>query len=144
MRVTFRTVPVPPLWRRLLAPALGAAAGMALGKSWSLAGWLGASIGGLLAGALPWHVLAVPRQRGTGAAQVQLEQPARVMSCLQKMLLEIPEPAEDMAAAETGMQVFLLTDCLLNKQQKDISVYPQGSFRQLLEYITRQTGGEAL
>ena len=54
------------------------------------------------------------------------------------------DATEDMAAAETGMQVFLLTDCLLNKQQKDISVYPQGSFRQLLEYITRQFGGEAL
>lgn len=54
------------------------------------------------------------------------------------------DAVEDMAAAETGMQVFLLTDCLLNKQQKDISVYPQGSFRQLLEYITHHCGGEAL
>lgn len=54
------------------------------------------------------------------------------------------DATEDMAAAETGMQVFLLTDCLLNKQQKDISVYPQGSFCQLLEYITLQFGGEAL
>ena len=54
------------------------------------------------------------------------------------------DATEDMAAGETGMQVFLLTDCLLNKQQKDISVYPRGSFRQLLEYITLQFGGEAL
>ena len=47
---------------------------------------------------------------------------------------------EDMVASETGMQVFLLTDCLLNKEQKDISGCPQGSFRQLLDYILSQRG----
>lgn len=50
------------------------------------------------------------------------------------------DAVEDMVAAETGMQVFLLTDCLLNKEQKDISGYPQGSFRQLLDYILSQCG----
>lgn len=48
------------------------------------------------------------------------------------------DATEDMVAAETGMQVFLLTDCLLNKEQKDISIYPQGSFRQLLDFIFSQ------
>lgn len=42
---------------------------------------------------------------------------------------------EDMIAASVGMHVFLLTDCLINKQQKDISVYPHGDFRALLQYI---------
>lgn len=42
---------------------------------------------------------------------------------------------EDMVASETGMQVFLLTDCLINKERKDISVYPRGSFRQLTDFI---------
>jgi len=42
---------------------------------------------------------------------------------------------EDMAAQETGMQVFLLTDCLINRQMSDISLYPQGSFLELLDFI---------
>lgn len=45
---------------------------------------------------------------------------------------------EDMVASETGMQVFLLTDCLINKERKDISVYPRGSFRQLIDFIESQ------
>lgn len=43
--------------------------------------------------------------------------------------------SEDMVAASVGMQVFLLTDCLLNKKEEDISGYPQGSFRELMEFI---------
>ena len=43
---------------------------------------------------------------------------------------------EDMIAADLGMKVFLLTDCLINKTGADISVYPNGSFPELLHYIT--------
>lgn len=42
---------------------------------------------------------------------------------------------EDMIAGELGMDVFLLTDCLINKEQKDISAYPNGSFPELQKYI---------
>ena len=42
---------------------------------------------------------------------------------------------EDMIAASVGMDVFLLTDCMINKEQKDISVYPHGNFEQLMAYI---------
>jgi len=42
---------------------------------------------------------------------------------------------EDMIAKQLGMQVFLLTDCLINKDGRDISQYPNGSFPELLEYI---------
>lgn len=42
---------------------------------------------------------------------------------------------EDMIAESLGMQVFLLTDCLINKTQKDISGYPRGSFRELCEFL---------
>ena len=42
---------------------------------------------------------------------------------------------EDMVARELGMQVFLLTDCIINKDNKDISQYPNGSFPELLAYI---------
>ena len=43
--------------------------------------------------------------------------------------------SDDMPAETIGMKVFLLTDCLLNKENKDISKYAKGSFGDLLEYI---------
>ena len=42
---------------------------------------------------------------------------------------------EDMIAQQLGMKVFLLTDCIINKEDRDIRAYPQGSFPELLEYI---------
>ena len=43
---------------------------------------------------------------------------------------------EDMvAASKVGMQTFLLTDCLLNKEQLDTSSYPQGGFDCLRAYL---------
>lgn len=42
---------------------------------------------------------------------------------------------EDMVAAQLGMQVFLLTDCLINKHNADISQYPHGDFEALLDFI---------
>lgn len=42
---------------------------------------------------------------------------------------------EDMAARRLGMQVFLLTDCLINKDDKDIAAYPNGGFSELEKYI---------
>ncbi len=44
---------------------------------------------------------------------------------------------EDMVAAKLGMKVFLLTDCLINKADEDISIYPHGSFAELREYISK-------
>lgn len=40
---------------------------------------------------------------------------------------------EDMCARELGMQVFLVTDCLINRHNADISQYPQGSLKELYE-----------
>ena len=42
---------------------------------------------------------------------------------------------EDLVAEELGMQVFLLTDHLLNKSGRDFSRYPQGDFNHLLAYL---------
>lgn len=47
------------------------------------------------------------------------------------------DATEDMAALEAGMSVFLITDCLINRENKDISVYPHGGFEQLLEYVEK-------
>ena len=46
---------------------------------------------------------------------------------------------EDTAAEQVGMKVFLLTDCLINKDGKDISAYPQGSFEQLMDYVKKES-----
>ena len=46
--------------------------------------------------------------------------------------------AEDMVAAELGMQVFLVTDCLINKSGQDIDIYPHGGFQELLDFLRRQ------
>ena len=42
---------------------------------------------------------------------------------------------EDMIAKALGMQVFLLTDCVINKKDEDISAYPHGGFDELISYI---------
>jgi len=42
---------------------------------------------------------------------------------------------EDMVAEKLGMQVFLLTDCLINKSGADVSRYPHGSFPELMAFI---------
>ena len=42
---------------------------------------------------------------------------------------------EDMIAEKLGCKVFLLTACLINKDGKDISVYPNGNFDDLMDYI---------
>ncbi len=42
---------------------------------------------------------------------------------------------EDMIAASLGMDVFLLTDCLINRKSEEISHYPQGSFAELIRFV---------
>ena len=43
--------------------------------------------------------------------------------------------AEDMVAEKLGMKVFLLTDCIINKNNQDIEKYPKGSFKELCEFL---------
>lgn len=42
---------------------------------------------------------------------------------------------EDMIASSLGMRVFLLTDCMINKENESIDKYPHGSFTELAEFI---------
>ena len=42
---------------------------------------------------------------------------------------------EDMVAETLGMKVFLLTDCIINKDGMDISRYPNGGFDELTAFI---------
>jgi len=43
---------------------------------------------------------------------------------------------EDMVARTVGMDVFLLTDCLINPNAEDLSSYPRGSFDALASYLS--------
>ncbi len=45
------------------------------------------------------------------------------------------DATEDVAAAALGIPVFLLTDCLINREEIDISAYPNGSFDALDAYL---------
>lgn len=49
--------------------------------------------------------------------------------------------SEDMIARELGMEVFLLTDCIINKNNVDIDIYPHGGFDELIEYLNEKTQG---
>lgn len=42
---------------------------------------------------------------------------------------------EDMVTEQLGMNVFLLTDCLINKAGADISRYPHGGFPELASFL---------
>lgn len=46
--------------------------------------------------------------------------------------------SEDMVARELGIQVFLLTDCMINKKEQDISMYPHGDFDDLLAFLDQK------
>jgi len=45
------------------------------------------------------------------------------------------DTSEDMIAQKLGIHVFLLTDCLINKDNADITQWPHGSFPELMNYI---------
>lgn len=44
---------------------------------------------------------------------------------------------DDMIAQKAGLKVFLLKDFLINRHNKDISSFPQGSFDELVDYIIK-------
>ena len=60
---------------------------------------------------------------------------ARMGVSAEECLMVGNDVGEDMVAQKLGMKVFLLTDCLINKAEKDISKYPHGSFEELKTYI---------
>lgn len=41
---------------------------------------------------------------------------------------------EDMIARELGMEVFLLTDCLIDREGKGVDAYPHGGFAELMDF----------
>ncbi|MGI6172526.1 MAG: HAD family hydrolase [Christensenellales bacterium] len=47
---------------------------------------------------------------------------------------------EDMVVRQLGMDVFLLTDCLINKSELDIAQFPHGDFAALRRYLSDRIG----
>lgn len=47
------------------------------------------------------------------------------------------DAVEDTAAGKLGIPVFMLTKCLINKENADLSRYPQGDLKDLLNYIAK-------
>ena len=47
--------------------------------------------------------------------------------------------SDDMSARLCGMDVFLLTDCLINTKNLDVTPYPRGGFDELFDYINKRT-----
>lgn len=45
------------------------------------------------------------------------------------------DAVEDVAAMRCGMQVFLITDCLLNGDKADITAVPHGSFDDAIQFV---------
>ena len=45
------------------------------------------------------------------------------------------DTTEDIAAEDAGIQTFLLTNCLINSEGKDIPSHPHGGFEELREYV---------
>lgn len=62
-----------------------------------------------------------------------------ILNCLnvkaEECLMVGNDVSEDMVAETLGIQVFLLTDCIINKNNKDISGYNRGNFDELIEFI---------
>lgn len=106
-----RALPGKDPWRRAAGVSAGCILGMALGRSWNIGAWLGVSTGGLLGAAVPWRLLLPPLSRGTGAAQVKLEQEARVLAHMQRMLLEIPAPAISPPDRAERLRAAACADC---------------------------------
>lgn len=44
---------------------------------------------------------------------------------------------EDMIAKDLGMQVFLLTDCIINKNNVSVDGYPHGGFDELMDWLKK-------
>ncbi|MDD3409189.1 MAG: HAD family hydrolase [Eubacteriales bacterium] len=59
----------------------------------------------------------------------------RMNVCPEECLMVGNDVTEDMVAAELGISVFLLTDCLINKEHRDISRFRRGGFQHLMNFV---------
>ena len=67
-----------------------------------------------------------------------LEITSRLNVTPEECLMVGNDVTEDMAAKSAGMEVFLLTDCLINREGKDIAKYRHGDFDRLLGFLREE------
>lgn len=60
---------------------------------------------------------------------------ARIGVAPEECLMVGNDVGDDIVAAELGMKVFLPTDCLINKNNADLSAFPHGGFEELSRYL---------
>lgn len=60
--------------------------------------------------------------------------------CPEECLMVGNDVEEDMIAQTLGCRVFLLTDCIINPRKRDISVYANGSYADLIAHIKSLNG----
>lgn len=65
---------------------------------------------------------------------------AKLGVCAEECLMVGNDVGEDMIAEKLGAKVFLLTDCIINKENKDITAYPHGSFEELWQFLESLNG----
>ena len=53
--------------------------------------------------------------------------------------MKFNDTSDDLAAAELGSRVFLLTDSRINTRQIVLGTVPHGSFPELMEYLRTET-----
>jgi FMN phosphatase YigB (HAD superfamily) len=76
-------------------------------------------------------------RRSKPFAEYYLEILSKIGMAAEDCLMVGNDVSEDMPARMTGMNVFLLTNCLINKKCEDISAYSHGDFDDLLAYIEK-------
>ena len=101
----------PGDWRRFLSPPLACAGLMLVSRSWEPWLLVGVGLGAAAGGMMPWRLTAVPRRSSLGAAQVRLEQTARVLNRFQRQLLEYAPPIPDISALTQQMKQSACADC---------------------------------
>lgn len=67
-----------------------------------------------------------------------LEITSRLNVAPEECLMVGNDVTEDMAAKSAGMEVFLLTDCLINREKKDIAQYRHRDFDRLLGFLREE------
>lgn len=135
-----RQLPLPVPWGRCLAPGLSAAAVMTLSARFFPGTAVCFALGGLAGGMLPEIGRQAAFHRGSGCAQVRLEQMARLFTQFQHTLLELPPPAIDEAAFVEKIRVGACACCAARNvctQRGDIDA---GLLHGDLRFRCRKTG----
>lgn len=91
------------------------------------------------AGLTPEHFALVTTYENSGSCKPNLLYYREILGKLgarpEECLMVGNDVQEDMVARELGMQVFLLTPCMINKQGSNISQYPHGGYPELLRFL---------